>query len=268
MRSLFQILLKTGHLLRIFTVFLACEYFFCIYLYKIDFAPTTRIISRQKVPCLLHNTSDKVRRGSSRTVGKHVHFQISRWFFFGFTVGIIATVAILLVGTIGTLQFMAEKANNSAIFANAPVQANGNNEVQLYFPLERFLVWRSTPVIQLGMIHDEVHAQVTSEILPQIHFRVSVDIFGKPSITDGYFSLSHVYGYVDHFPVPQSILLGAIATDGEKYGIHVNAVTDSLFIEKNFGSYRLLGYDALSRDLVISIPVSAVEHAARGQSIL
>ncbi len=186
----------------------------------------------------------------------------------GILIGVLATMVVLFFAAVGALNYMKDQAANSATFAMLPDKASGENRVELYFPLERFLSWRSTHQILLGMTGDRVHAQIVSQIIPQLHFNVSIDIFGTPGVSNGYFSLTNLAGYVDHIPVPRTLLLGAIASDGEKYGVHVNSARDSLLIEKNFGSYKLVGYDDLSRDLVISLPVSAVEKAARGQAFI
>ncbi len=189
-------------------------------------------------------------------------------FALGVFTGFLLTVAIFFGAVIGALTYVEHQGQNNAVFAVTKDTTDNTNRVQLYFPLERFLQWRSTPQLALSMKGDTVHVRLSAQVVPQFHFRVAVDIAGVPSVSNGYFTLQNVSGAVDHIPVPTTLLLGAIAMDGAHYGIQVNDAKDTLYVEKTFGSYRLAGYDAATRDLIISLPIQTVEQAARGQSVI
>lgn len=190
-------------------------------------------------------------------------------FWGGFIAGLTAAVASAGILTLGAISYVRDRAATAAIPATrlSPAFVAGGR-VQLYFPLERFLTWRSTPQIQFDMIGDQVHIRLSVQPLQAFPWRVPVDIYGVPGVARGYFELTQVRGRVDHLPVPTGMLLDAIAIEGLKYGVHVNASKDELFVEKTFGPYRLVGYDVLARDLIISLPVRTVENAARGQASL
>lgn len=138
----------------------------------------------------------------------------------------------------------------------------------MYFPLERFLAWRSTPSLRLSLAGDVVHVRFALHPFSAMGFHVPVDIHGIPEVSRGLFRLSHVGGSVGNIPLPTALLLDAIAVEGAKYGVRVNPQDDRLAIDRSFGQYQLVGYDVMTRDLVISIPVSSVEDAARGNRVL
>ncbi len=189
-------------------------------------------------------------------------------FVLGLLSGFVLTIGLIFVSAIGALSYVQKHEQQSAVYAVTPDGSNTGNRVQLYFPLERFLAWRSTSELKLSMQGDTVHVRLSALIIPAFQFHVAVDIAGVPDVTHGYFTLQNVHGSVDSIPVPTNLLLGAIAMDGVKYGIHVNDTKDTLYVEKTFGSYQLAGYDQATRDLVISLPIQAVEQAARGQSVI
>ncbi|PWI57051.1 hypothetical protein [Sulfoacidibacillus thermotolerans] len=189
-----------------------------------------------------------------------------------FTAGILTGIALTLVMfslfIVGAMHYLQQKADQTSVFAIAPDQQPKDNRVQLYFPLEKFLAWRSTAQLQLGMINDRVVIHLMVHPFTQIPLQFAVSIFGTPNVYHGYFMLSQVHGTVDGVPLPTSWLLTAIADEGAKYGVHVNDKKDTLYIEKTFGAYRLVGYDMQTKDLIISLPVQTVEHAAQGQVTL
>ncbi len=189
-------------------------------------------------------------------------------FTLGLISGFVLTTGLIFISAISALSYVQQQGQKSATYAVTPDLSNSGNRVQLYFPLERFLAWRSTSELKLFMQGDTVHVRLAALIIPAFQFHVAVDIAGIPSVTHGYFTLQNVHGSVDAIPVPTNLLLGAIAMDGAKYGIHVNDAKDTLYVEKTFGSYQLAGYDQATRDLVISLPIQAVEQAARGQSVI
>lgn len=190
------------------------------------------------------------------------------YFGFGFAAGILATAALLVGLAAGAFTYMRDQAAHSASFAMAPDATAPGNRVELYFPLEKFLAWRSTQKVNLAMSGEDVHVHLLAKPFSQFPLQIAIDIYGRPSVNHGYFTLSDVTGTVDHVPVPKTLLLTAIASDGTQYGVHVNDQRDALYIERTFGAYRLVGYDPASRDLVISLPVQVVERAARGQLVL
>lgn len=190
------------------------------------------------------------------------------FFWSGLATGAIATLVVGAGALYGTLSYMTSRADQSAVFASSPASATLDNRVQMYFPLERFLTWRSTAATQMSMQGDQVRVELTEQPFASIGIHLDVAIYGTPAVIRGDFALQNVSGSVDNIPLPRSLVLGAIAADGERYGVHVNAARDTLYVIKKLGDYRLIGYDAKARDLVLSLPVSAVEAAARHQSIM
>ncbi len=203
---------------------------------------------------------------------ERVSKQITNRLRMNFIAGILTGILIVVIGiglfAVGAVRYLQQKAEQTSVFAVAPNQGSNNNRVQLYFPLEKFLVWRSSSQLQLGMVGDQVSIHLMVHPLTQLPVDFSVSIQGIPDVYRGFFMLSRVHGSIDGLPVPTPWLLTAIADEGVKYGVHVNKSKDTLYIEKTFGAYRLVGYDAQSKDLIISLPVQTVEHAARGQVAL
>lgn len=189
-------------------------------------------------------------------------------FISGVLCGAVATLAILSGTGLVLAGYLRAQAQTSAEFAAGPVERNDSGAVELYFPLERFLAWRSTPALQLDMAGDRVHVHMVASIFPPLGLAADLDILGVPSVRRDDFMLSRVVGFVDHIPVPTRLLLGAIALEGERYGVHVDSASDSLIIRKTTGSIRLVGYDRETRDLVISLPASAVIRAAGDRTLL
>ncbi|MHB1627464.1 MAG: hypothetical protein ACYCVB_03665 [Bacilli bacterium] len=214
------------------------------------------------------NESPPSRRMSSRPAKTAPRRRPRLYFGLGFAAGIVATAVLLVALAAGALTYLRDQAAHSASFAMAPAATAPGNRVELYFPLEKFLAWRSTQRVGLAMSGEEVHIHLLAKPFSQCPVQVSVDIYGTPGVYHGYFTLGHVRGAVDHIPVPKTLLLSAIASDGNQYGVHVNAKRDAIYIERTFGAYQLVGYDPASRDLVISLPVQVVERAARGQLVL
>ncbi|MHB1682799.1 MAG: hypothetical protein ACYCYO_08240 [Bacilli bacterium] len=190
------------------------------------------------------------------------------YFGIGFATGILTTAVLLVALAAGAFSYMRDQAAHSASYAMAPDATAPGTRVELYFPLEKFLAWRSTQRVGLAMKGEDVHVHLLVKPFTQLPVQIAVDIYGKPGVYHGYFTLSHVSGTVNRIPVPKTLLLTAIASDGNQYGVHVNNQRDTLYIERTFGAYRLVGYDPASRDLVISLPVQVVERAARGQLVL
>ena len=189
-------------------------------------------------------------------------------FWLGLLCGFTAAAALICGAALGAAAYLGGQAADSAAFAAAAPLTAADNQVELYFPLERFLAWRSTPKLQLDMVKNRVHAHMEVVLLPALRLRVGLDLFGEPGVAGDYFALTHVVGFVDHIPVPRDLLLGAIAVAGARYGVHVNSARDSLLIERNTGAYHLVGYDKGTRDLIISLPASAILRAAGGRTPL
>lgn len=169
----------------------------------------------------------------------------------------------------GTYLYFNQSANNAAIFAQITTpKDNGSNQVELYFPLEKFLALRSTPDLRLQLVRDQVHVRLMRKPFSALPLTLTVDILGTPTVWQGYFMLKKVSGYVDHIPIPESILFSAIAAEGGRYGVRVNAARDTLFIDHTNDTYRLIGYDTNSHDLIIAMPVSTVLKAARDQTAI
>ncbi|MCY0875034.1 MAG: hypothetical protein OWT28_01945 [Firmicutes bacterium] len=189
-------------------------------------------------------------------------------FWAGLGTGVVATVVILAGGLYGTLSYMTSRADQSVVFASNPATTKADNRVQMYFPLERFLAWRSTTSTQMSMQGDRVRVDLSAKPFASLGITLGVAIYGTPAVIHGDFALQNVSGYVDNIPLPKSLVLGAIAADGERYGVHVNDARDTLYVIKNLGDYRLIAYDAKARDLVLSLPVATVEAAAKHQSIM
>lgn len=199
---------------------------------------------------------------------KQVASTIKKSFVAGLFTGILIVLVTLVLFAVGTLRYLEQKAQQTSVFAVAPDQGSNNSRVQLYFPLDKFLSWRSSSKLQLGMVGNEVSIHLNVHPFTQFPVQVAVSIQGVPNVYHGYFMLSQVHGSVDGLPVPTPWLLTAISDEGAQYGVHVSSHKDALYIEKTFGEYRLVGYDAQSQDLIISLPVQTVEHAARGQVAL
>jgi len=189
-----------------------------------------------------------------------------RHFWLGLCTGVVCTVTVLTVGLLGSLRYMASQADQSVEFAHTPAVLAADNRVEMYFPLERFLTWRSTASITMNMQNQLVHVHLNTDPFPALHLTLGFDIYGKPGVVHGDFALSQVAGYVDHIPLPRALVLGAIAADGARFGVRVNAKRDTLYVIKSLGDYRLIGYDQSTGDLVLSLPVQAVERAARSSS--
>ena len=194
---------------------------------------------------------------------------VRRVFFIGFLTGVMALIVVLAVTSVGFYWYWNDTAKTAAVYVSAPVpKHNGANQVQLYFPLEKFLVWSSTANLQLTMISNQVRVRMLRQPFSALPVTLTIDILGVPNVWHGFFMLKKVKGYVDHIPIPTGILFTAIAAEGGKYDVRVNSQRDTLFIDRTFGTYRLTGYDALSKDLIISMPVSTVLKAAREQTTL
>ncbi len=192
-----------------------------------------------------------------------------RGFYAGFFSGVASVIVVVAIAGAGLYRYFNQTANNAAVFATAPVtKGNETNQVQIYFPLEKFLTFSSTADLQLALIKNQVRVRIERQPLPNVPLWLTVDILGVPSVQNGFFTLKKVQGYLDHIPIPAHILLTAIAAEGGKYGVRVNQSRDTLFIDRTFGSYRLVGYDPTTKDLVISMPVNAVLKAAKGQTVL
>jgi len=189
-------------------------------------------------------------------------------FWPGVGVGILFSAVGLLLTLIGAANFFAKDAAQSSVYATSPMVTDGADRVQMYFPLENFLTWRSTSTLHMNMTGNEVHVHLTARPFPALGLTFSVDILGRPYVTHGDFALRDVTGFIDQIALPQSFVLGVIAADGQHYGVHVSEAHDSLFVVKSLGDYRLIGYDANTRDLILSLPVQSVERAARNQQII
>lgn len=189
-------------------------------------------------------------------------------FWPGVAVGVILCAVSGLLTLVGISNFLATDAAQSSVYATSPLATDGADRVQMYFPLENFLTWRSTGTLHMNMTGNTVHVHLTARPFPALGLTVSVDILGQPYVTHGDFALRDVTGFIDHIALPKSFVLGAIAADGQHYGVHVSEARDSLFVVKSLGDYRLIGYDANTRDLILSLPVQSVERAARNQQII
>jgi len=206
----------------------------------------------------------KVSKGAPRRVRRGT----APAFWLGLFAGFAATITLGAATVYGVARYMAAQTDQSAVFASSPATTTTDNRVQMYFPLERFLTWRSTTSTEMSMQGDQVRVQFYARPFPAIGLTFGVDIYGTPAVIHGDFALRNVSGYLDHIPLPKSLVLGAIASGAQQYGVHVNAAHDTLYVVKKLGDYRLIGYDAKAHDLVLSLPVSAVEEAAGHQAIM
>jgi hypothetical protein len=198
-----------------------------------------------------------------------VLFMVRRVFLIGFLTGVMALIVVLVVTSVSLYWYWNDTAKTAAVYVSSPVSKNsGANQVQLYFPLEKFLVFSSTANLQLTMISNQVRVRMFRQPFSALPVTLTIDILGVPNVWHGFFMLKKVKGYVDHIPIPTDILFTAIAAEGGKYDVRVNSQRDTLFIDRTFGAYRLTGYDTLSKDLIISMPVSTVLKAAREQTTL
>lgn len=192
-----------------------------------------------------------------------------RGFWVGFLSGALTLLVSVFVTAYGFYRYWNDNAKNAAVFVSQPMSgSNSGNQVQLYFPLEKFLAMSSMPSLQLSLIQNQVRVRIYRQPFSALPLKLTVDIMGVPHVKNGFFMLKHVVGYVDHIPIPSTILFAAIASEGGKYGVRVNEQRDTFYIDRTFGSYRLTGYDATSKDLIISMPVSTVLKAARNQTTL
>ena len=189
-------------------------------------------------------------------------------FVAGMVAGVLVTLGCAAAGGYVAYRYFNAQAAQSAVFAGSSPSSAGGGQVQMYFPLERFLAWRSTPTLQLGMQNNRVSVALSTVVIPPLNLNVHVEILGDPSVWRHDFTLTHVTGYVDHIPIPTRLLLAAIAAKGAQYGVHVNDARDSLYIVRNTGQYELVGYDAATRDLIISLPVQTVLRAADNRAPL
>lgn len=202
------------------------------------------------------------RKRGGRTTRSGVVFAV------GMLSGVLATLGCAAAGGYAAYRYLNAQAAQNAVFVGSPAPSAGGGQVQMYFPLERFLAWRSTSTLRLGMQGNRVAVSLATVVIPQLNLNVNVDIFGDPSVWRHDFTLTHVAGFVDHIPVPTRLLLAAIAAKGGRYGVHVNDGRDSLYIVRNTGQYELVGYDAATRDLIISLPVQTVLRAADNRTPL
>ncbi len=192
-----------------------------------------------------------------------------RAFYLGFTSGVLSLFIVTVLSLFGMYWYWNDHASQTAVFVSQPTPSSGaSNQVQLYFPLEKFLSWSSTSSLQLALIQNQVRVRIFRQPFASLPIRLTIDILGSPSVWHGFFMLKKVKGYVDHIPIPANILFTAIAAEGGKYDVHVNEKRDTLYIDRTFGSYRLSGYDETSKDLIISMPVSTVLKAAQNQTTL
>ncbi len=210
-------------------------------------------------------TVRNARRQGGAAAGKR---RFGLVFAAGMLSGVLVTLGCAAAGGYAAYRYLNAQAAQNAVFANSPAPSTGGGQVQMYFPLERFLAWRSTPALQLGMRGNRVFVSLSTAVVPSLHFNVRVEIFGDPTVWRHDFTLTHVTGYVDHIPLPAKLLLTAIAAKGSQYGVHVNNARDSLYIVRNTGQYELVGYDAATRDLIISLPVQTVLRAADNRAPL
>lgn len=186
----------------------------------------------------------------------------------GMFAGVLVTLGCAVAGGYAAYRYLNAQAAQNAVFANSPPSTARGGQVQMYFPLERFLAWRSTPALQLGMQNNRVSVALSTVVIPPFNLHVHVTILGDPSVWRHDFTLTHVSGYVDRIPIPTGVLLAAIAAKGAQYGVHVNEAHDTLYIIRNTGQYELVGYDAATRDLIISLPVQTVLRAADNRAPL
>lgn len=190
-----------------------------------------------------------------------------RGFVKGVILGATGTLVALSLCVVLFARYLETASQQTTIAVNTP-QVNSSNRVELYFPLERFLAWRSTPNLQMDMRGQDVHVHVNVHPITSLGITLSVDIYGQPNVVNGQFVLRSVHGSIDHIPIPTSLLLGAIAREGSTYGVYTNTKQDELAIAKTFGTSRLVGFDHPANDLIISVPVSAVLRAAHGEGII
>ena len=194
---------------------------------------------------------------------------VRRVYLAGFFSGMVAFATAAVLTAFGFYWRFNDTANNAAVFAAQPVaKGSAANQVQLYFPLERFLAWSSTSDLQLALIQNQVRVRLYRQPLSSVPLHLTIDILGVPSVSNGFFMLKKVKGFIDHIPIPAGILFSAIAAEGGKYGVRVNQSRDTLFIDRTFGAYRLAGYDITTKDLIITMPVSTVLKAARNETPL
>ncbi len=198
-----------------------------------------------------------------------MHSVNRRAFSIGFLSGVLTLAIVTVFALFGIYFYWNDAAGNTTVFVSQPVTKNSeNNQVQLYFPLEKFLAWSSTPSLQLALIQNQVRVRIFRQPFASLPIQVTIDILGVPNVWHGFFMLKNVKGYVDHIPIPANLLFTAIAAEGGKYGVRVNETRDTLFIDRTFGAYRLTGYDETSKDLIITMPVSTVLKAAQNQTTL
>ncbi|KUO96867.1 hypothetical protein [Ferroacidibacillus organovorans] len=190
-----------------------------------------------------------------------------RGFVRGVILGVAATLGTLALCVVLFARYLETAGQQAAVPVNTP-PVSSTNRVELYFPLERFLAWRSTPQLQMDMRGKDVHVHVNVHPIASLLLTLSVDIYGLPNVVNGQFVLRSVHGSIDHIPIPTSLLLGAIAREGSAYGVYTNTKQDELAIDKTFGTSRLVGFDHPANDLIISVPVSAVLRAAHGEGII
>lgn len=222
--------------------------------------PSEFAASDRECDCVIVSRRPPPAHFSRRTAG--------RAFLSGLFAGVFGTLLLLFLAGSGVVLYVQRAARMAAIPALAPAPAPAGSRVEMYFPLERFLAWRSTPSLRLSLAGDVVQVRFALHPFSTLRFHVPVEIHGTPEVERGLFRLAHVGGSVGNIPLPTGVLLDAMAAEGAKYGVRVNANEDELAIDRSFGQYRLVGYDAMTRDLVISIPVSSVEDAARGSRVL
>ncbi len=189
-------------------------------------------------------------------------------FAIGVATGVVGTV--LLAGSAAVVAYahLREQARSTAVFANMPATVDKESRVLLYFPLQRFLSWRSRPKLQLELIGQDVRIQTTTDLIPLFGFTVQVDVVGRPNVVRGHFVLTGVHGYVDYVPMPKALILAAVAREGVKMGVTVDEQRDLVSVDRSFGAYRLISYDARGQDLVISVPVRDVLQAAQDSHVL
>ncbi|MCY0869439.1 MAG: hypothetical protein OWT27_02485 [Firmicutes bacterium] len=189
-------------------------------------------------------------------------------FALGVAVGAVGT--LLVAGSTAFIAYahLRQQARTAAVFANIPPPVTKESRVLLYFPLQRFLAWRSRPHLELELVGQDVRIQTTTDLIPLFGLTVQVDVVGRPAVERGHFILTQVHGYVDYVPVPKPLILAAVAREGVKLGVTVDEARDLVSVDRSFGAYRLIAYDARGQDLVISVPVRDVLQAAQESHVL